>query len=446
MYKPSKFIIIKKLNKDDVLLFSTLTTAIIILKKEVYQGIFAHNNFWLYKDEVKELLSTSLLVPDDFDENKYLADIRIDTMKCFNDKYATYYMITPTMNCNARCFYCFEKGAHHENMTLKTAKAIVNYITRHKINESITIQWFGGEPLLSIDIISFISEQLKLNNISFTSKITTNGYYLDEKTSYRAKNEWGVEVIQITIDAIGDEYNRIKNYKKSDVDPFSLVISNIHYAVKNNINIRLRINVNPIEVEKAKETISYLKEEFGRYKNVAVYFAPIDSSLDSIPSIANSFEDMHEHPIITLLDFEGSYASLGFSPPTAFHDDDTVKILEKNFLYPIPMSCGGVCSNSLTIDSLGDFYVCHRLLGQGSEYSCGNVRNGFIENKISDYYRSSQLSNSECDSCNLLPICQGGCKFKAWKYKDKKNSACIQIKGIADKMLERALKELGVDL
>jgi radical SAM protein with 4Fe4S-binding SPASM domain len=446
MYKASKFTIIKELSKNDILLFSTLTTAIIILEKEIYQGIFEQHDFSLYNDEVKELLNASLLIPDNFNENKYLFDTRVDTMKHFNEKKATYYLITPTMNCNARCYYCFEKGSHHKNMTLETAKEIVKYIVRNKPDEIITIQWFGGEPLLSTDIISYISEQLKLNNISFDSKITTNGYFLDEKTSYKAINEWHTEVIQITIDAIGNEYNKIKNYKEVDVNPFNLVIKNIHHIATYNLSIRLRVNINPVEVEQAKKTISYLKNEFGKYKNVAVYFAPIDSSLDRIPSISDSFKDMQIHPIVTLLDFEKNYTSLGFSPPTAIHDDEIVRLFTKNYLYPVPMSCGGVCSNSLTIDSLGDFYVCHRLLGQGSKYSCGNVRSGFVENKISDYYRNSGLCYLECDSCNLLPICQGGCKYSAWKFKGKKNSACTPIKGIADKMLLRTLKELEVDL
>ena len=84
--------------------------------------------------------------------------------------------------------------------------------------------------MLSIDIISFISEQLKLNNILFSSKITTNGYYLDKITSHRARNEWCVDVIQVTIDAIGEDYNKIKNFKVSNVNPFELIIRNIHDA------------------------------------------------------------------------------------------------------------------------------------------------------------------------------------------------------------------------
>jgi radical SAM protein with 4Fe4S-binding SPASM domain len=445
MYKASKFAIIKEIN-NEILLFSTLTTSVIVLNKETFSGIFEQNNFSLYNDEVNELLNASLLIPDSFDENKYLADTRTNAMKQLNEKKPSYYLITPTMNCNARCYYCFENGAHHEDMTLETAKDVVNFIIQNKPEETVTIQWFGGEPLLSVDIISFISDQLKLNNIPFNSKITTNGYLLDEKTSSIAKKEWRTEVIQITVDNVGEKYNKIKNYKEPEVDPFYLVVKNIHYAAKTDIHIRLRVNINPVDVEQAKGTISYLKKEFGQYKNIFVYFAPIDSSSDCIPSIADSFEDMQKHPIITLLDFEENYSSLGFSPPTSILDDEAVRVFTKNYLYPAPMSCGGVCSNSLTIDSLGDFYVCHRLLGQGSAFSSGNVRSGFMENQISDYYRSTKPCYLECDTCNLLPVCQGGCKFKAWKFKNKQNTACTPIKGVADIMLLRSLEELGVEL
>ena len=47
------------------------------------------------------------------------------------------------------------------------------------------------------------------------------------------------------INAVGDEYNRIKNYDKQYQDPFSLVMQNIENALAMGIKLKIRINFDP---------------------------------------------------------------------------------------------------------------------------------------------------------------------------------------------------------
>lgn len=125
---------------------------------------------------------------------------------------------------------------------------------------------------------------------------------------------------------------------------------------------------------------------------------------------------------------------------TSFVGNDLSKILKKYYLYPIPIHCAGICDQSLAIDSHGDIYTCQRQLGQGSEFSSGNVKTGIIKNEIYNYFQSIELKEVKCQKCNLLPLCQGGCKFKRMKYKS--NQDCLPIKGVVKEAILHAAAEV----
>lgn len=436
-YKISKFILAEPENADTMVLYSTLTTSIVKLSTEIYNEIFKNKNFIKYTDEVKKLSKMGFIIPTSFDENNYLANVRKKSMTAMNNMGTPYYLITPTMDCNARCYYCFEHGSHHDKMSLSTANNVVSFIKKNAPNKDIVIQWFGGEPLLATDIIDYISESLKKDGYNIKSKITTNGYLLTDKVISHAISEWGTDVIQITLDGLNEEYNKIKNYTVPNKDKaFDIVIANIKSVLNSGIKLRIRINFDPLNQEPAVKIIKYLNSRFGKYSNLYVYFAPIDSK--KIPAISGSFEELDEHPLISMLNIKEEFA--GMAQTHRGITDLNELQLNKYYLHPISLSCTGVCNRNVTIDSHGDLYVCHRLLGKGDEYSSGNVVDGFIDNEIRRKYQSTDLIDSKCNNCNLLPLCQGGCKYRRFTYSDE--NACMTVKSIAGKLLLRALSKI----
>ena len=113
--------------------------------------------------------------------------------------------------------------------------------------------------------------------------------------------------------------------------------------------------------------------------------------------------------------------------------------MRKYYLTPIPTSCYGGCQSSLTIDSTGNIFNCHRLLGH-VEYASGNVFSGRITNEIAEYYANPYITRDECNTCSILPICQGGCKYREFKY--GKEHSCTLIKGAVKELVKRAAKEI----
>ena len=81
----------------------------------------------------------------------------------------------------------------------------------------INITWFGGEPLLNVEIINYICEKLVENNIKFISSIITNGYLFNDKLVTMAGHKWNLSHAQISLDGTEPEYNRIKNYKYTNI-------------------------------------------------------------------------------------------------------------------------------------------------------------------------------------------------------------------------------------
>lgn len=68
--------------------------------------------------------------------------------------------------CNMRCKYCYaDAGTYYkkvDSMGIEEGKAIIDYFYRH-YNTIRAITFFGGEPLLNIDVIDYLCEYIKKN-------------------------------------------------------------------------------------------------------------------------------------------------------------------------------------------------------------------------------------------------------------------------------------------
>ena len=97
-------------------------------------------------------------------------------------------------------------------MAKTTAEQIVRFIGSFFPHQKLQIQWFGGEPLMAMDVICYITEKLKHEGYVLSTHITTNGSYLSKKIIEYFKNNYETTSFQITIDDIGIKYGNIKCY------------------------------------------------------------------------------------------------------------------------------------------------------------------------------------------------------------------------------------------
>src|SRR5947209_2918690 len=164
-------------------------------------------------------------------------------------------IILPTESCNFRCTYCYETF-ENKKMPPAVVTGIKSLIDRRGGDlDELEISWFGGEPLLALDVITQISkhaiEVSKTKRFTFRSGMTTNGYFLN-RDRLRQCLDHKVDFFQISLDGNPDEHNASRKLAsgagtfeqiwsnllamKGAVGSF-VVLLRLHYTMENFISV-----------------------------------------------------------------------------------------------------------------------------------------------------------------------------------------------------------------
>lgn len=389
-------------NPEKVISYNSRTNALALMSKENY---IKFNNLTL--DELKKdedffnkLVKGGFIVEDSFDELTYLSYCLL------KDRFSTRGLgltIAPTIDCNFRCIYCYQKdGQDNLYMGRDIQDKILEFIKEKASHiDYLSITWYGGEPLLNIDAIEYLSNNIidicEKNNINYYAYMVTNGYNLTEEISSKL-NELKISGLQITIDGIEEIHNQRRPLVGGQ-GTFKQILKNLKIASKYCNNISLRVNVDKDNISKTSELIEYLRDE-GITKCANVYMARVDN-----------INDCYEKNLC--LETEK------FSEMAININDDLVKKegYSEKINYPnlITNSCTADAINGFIIDPKGIIYKCWSDIGI-EEMAVGslveNSNHRFNSKLFNDYIMYDATKDEECSDCNLLPICMGGCPRK----------------------------------
>lgn len=259
MLKESAYNVYKEI-QGEYLVYNTLYGGFARLDTDEY-NIIKRLSFDLLKSETVDLLKLNGFIIDScINETEVYDKARREIIKLQKVENQGY-IIAVTTDCNARCPYCYEKGTEIIYMDRQCADKVINFIDRNYNGNIINITWFGGEPLLNVEIINYICEKLVENNIKFISSIITNGYLFNDKLVTMAGHKWNLSHAQISLDGTEPEYNRIKNYKYTNINPFKSVIENIEYLANNEINVSIRLNISRDNAKNIQELVKYISDK-----------------------------------------------------------------------------------------------------------------------------------------------------------------------------------------
>jgi len=211
-------------------------------------------------------------VPQEHDDQKLCGQIRqMAALLKPAAKAITNYTILTTTGCNARCFYCFEKGTKPVTMTAETADKVARYIVKHRGDEKVQIRWFGGEPLVNAKVIDQICTELREQGVPFRSTMISNGYLFDADKVQRARDLWQLRSVQITLDGMEQTYNRVKAYVHQGVNAFERVLQNIAMLTAAGIRVIIRLNVDKHNIGEMAELVELLHQRFGTNEHLSIY-------------------------------------------------------------------------------------------------------------------------------------------------------------------------------
>lgn len=413
------------LTESETILYSTLTTSIVVMENEQMESVFRDDDR-SDRELCEELLEMGFLYDEAKPQAEILAESRTKVIHAGTG--ITGVTIAPTMACNARCYYCFEHGARWGTMDDETADATADFLIKRCDSGHLYIAWFGGEPLLAVDAIDRITRRIQQAGIEIESTITTNGILLDESVRKKLPS-WGVYRVQITLDGIGEEYNRAKAYVGIKGNPYEIVMDNIQGLFgMDGVSVHIRLNYKSDDRGRIESTFRTVYDRFGSQENLYLYGAPLD-----LPDIKGYSEFTPEEGALFLdvlrmsLDNGFENDELNFRAGVNVSSDYNA-VLGELMLSPFPAPCFMVNKWRYAIDDRGLLYKCQKHLGK-AEFSCGDVRSGIEENDYLAYYTTAKLHDHTCETCFMLPICQGGCNANRLLYGNR--FACPPSKSIA---------------
>ncbi len=368
-HRLSKFVI-KVPAVDGQILYNSLTGGIVFIKDEDDLA-----------KSFEELEKMNFYVPCDFDEISMVNELR--EKKRHSKEKITGFKILTTTDCNARCFYCYEKGQPKITMTEKTAYDIVDYILRVSQNSPVDLRWFGGEPLYNSKVIDIICRSLLDKGVKFKSTMVSNGLLFTDSVILKAKDLWNLKHIQITLDGMKHLYQKIKAYKDAQGEEFDRVIENIGKITKVGINVSIRLNQNLNNTEDLMELSDFLQTKFGGNNLVTVYNHWLygeDSSGSDLEIVKyDKFKQLQDKLIKCRLFHSNVLKNkLRFNHCMA-DDDSSVLILPRGEL--------GKCEHFTDQHFIGSIY-----------------ETTFIDEEITRWKEKSPLK-PKCYDCQLYPQC-----------------------------------------
>lgn len=226
-----------------------------------------------------ELIRKWYFVPESYDEIEAIDFLRM-LLRQVDAKSDTIRgaLLMMTGDCNARCFYCYQKGRFtcRDTMTNETARAVAEYLADHADENRLRLSWHGGEPTLCAEQIGIICARLRERNVPFFSNAFTNGYLLDKAFAARAQAEWNLRGVQLTMDGPEDVYNRCKAYiYKDDPSPYKHILQNIREMLDLGIHVSVRVNVDRHNLAQLKALAEELAGLFAGEEGFSLFCAAL---------------------------------------------------------------------------------------------------------------------------------------------------------------------------
>lgn len=404
-----------------VYIYNTLTGGEVILLYDFFNALTKMENKIHCKQkgklDIERLKKIGILVESQIDETnivKYIFN------KIKYDAFTFSATILTTYNCNLDCVYCYQKGARGEIATPRkygenSFKFLRSQIANSKGLKKFNLHIFGGEPLLNLSPILYLSENLKnlckAQKIDFISSLTTNGTLLTKDVVLNLQRQ-RLRNIQITLDG-SEEIHDKRRFFKDGKGSFQRIINNLEYIPKN-INIDLRINIDKQNIENIPLLFDFLCEN-NLKKRITI-------DLVLTKKTAQNMGHCKKYVINTTDQIE-RYIELHY---LAFRKGLQVANRINEGL------CGAQCENSLTIDPYGDLYKCAGLAGD-ERFKIGNIKTGVDSFRHADFLTID--SWMDCLDCSYIVLCASGCLHQA----------CVEQGDIRKKLCEKAFLKIAVE-
>ncbi|MCF8564858.1 radical SAM protein [Alicyclobacillus tolerans] len=399
---PSRYNVRSSTEDGHLLLYNTFTGAIIEVdsneKSEILSMLTKHGTIENLSTHFLTLKEQGFLVPDSVDEDERAKALR----ESLRNPDVIHWIIMPTEACNFRCTYCYQTFGRG-----KMSRDTVNGIKRlldSKLGtvRTLSVSWFGGEPLLASDVIEELSEYIKERayeyGFHYSSDIATNAYFLT-RDLFRHLLSWNVRQFMITLDGLAHIHDG-RRILVHGGGTFSKIIENLKNAqsIPEEFEIYIRVNFDMETLNQVPELIEFLARHFSGDKRFQMFFRPV-----------GRWGGMNDDKLPVCDDRTANLAIWEFTKLAIESGLSMASIIE-NSLLPGGSVCYASKPHSLVFGANGRLHKCTCALDEDVN-QVGKIRSDgtldLDEPKIAHWVNSGDIEDTGCRSCFYRPSCQG---------------------------------------
>jgi len=420
--------------RDDVFLMNTFTDAQLIVSRDVADMLdrVARGERHFTGDErgaVETLVENGFIVESREADHQALDAFFHDVRE---DRSQLRVTVLTTLQCNFACDYCIQGdhgdyNKHAVRMSIETAERTAQWAERRLdvvAPSTFALTFFGGEPLLNLPVLFYLSERLaescRVRGVRMSINIITNGLLLTPAIVDRLA-PLGLNGIKVTLDGDRDTHNRMRPLRGGQ-GTFDRILHNVR-QVAGKTRISIGGNFDAQTVESYPALLDFLREQEFAGQLAKVAFKPIIKPAQPVQP-KGTFA-------LTAVSAEGKplggacMTSAGTGVSSAcdnchFLDDRMSYLRDETMRRGFPTMDGvhmGPCEihkhHAHTIGPDGSLYACPGFAGEA------NASTGHIDGRDEPWRRESARrfevisAWSECDDCAFIPVCAGGCSVAA---------------------------------
>jgi len=372
----------------------------------------------------ESLVDAHFLVEDGVDE---VAQLHADVIK---DRFRTDHLlltIAPTLDCNFRCDYCFEEHLKVQ-MSTRVQDELVAFIgAQARRLDGVAVTWYGGEPLLpkAYPVVQRLSRAItalcKERGITYRAELVTNGFFLDRERMLELQS-FAVDRVQVTLDGPREAHDK-RRHLVGGRGTYDRILANMAACV-DLASFQVRVNVDRRNAMSTLEVLEDLKR-VGIADKVRVYLAQVTeegAACGNIQEFCYSRDDFAR----TEVELYRAAAERGL--PLA--------------RYPFRIA-GAFCVadrlNGYVVSPTGSLYKCWHDVTMSPEKSVGSLldpQQPYQKANEDKWLHWTALSRSGCRSCDVAPLCHGGCPAEAMAHPESDRGSCEPYKFHLEPLLE----------
>lgn len=296
------------------------------------------------------------------------------------------YMIWVTTSCNMKCKYCYE-GVEKENVYLnfEMADKVISYIESdfdEKKESELLIEFHGGEPLLNIPVIKYLTNKIENKysraGIKTVFQLTTNATLLDDTILEFLKNH--IQNITVSIDGSEKTHNLMRKFNNGN-DSYELTMKNSRILLREKKDLRVRMTVTPETLGNLFEDVLHLVNE--GFKLIVPVLDVFDTRWDD-----EMFEQLRESIQKIKKNVQDKKIAISITDPLRVTGN---------------CKCdGGYTSKNIYPN--GNLYPCTIAAGN-NEFLIGNISEGINYTKLKKIMSFSDKKIQECEGCCFYNSC-----------------------------------------